>query len=405
MEETKDLYLLGVSFRTAPVAVREALSFNRTEAAALLQAAAAELPGLEALILSTCNRTEFYLAAPPDGDAVNRWLACLRQLRPAAPILDAGCARYQASGAAAARHLFRVACGLDSAILGDVQILGQLKEALSVAAECGTIGGYLNQTLSQALRAGKRARSETSIGRGAASLGSALAGMLEGRLATGQAPAMLIIGAGEIARDIGRHLAKRRLGHLTFINRTDDRAADLARHCGGQARGWGELRDALEQAEVVIAATAATAPILQRATLDQIAPRRAGRPLLVIDAGMPRNVETGSVVEVIDLDAIRERQEQVLEQRQAAGPAVESLIAAEARAWEGWRAARSLESAIKLLYQEAATLSRETAACLSAPNGLTRAQAEHIVHRSFKHLLHAHVSRLRGLTAGAEAAG
>jgi len=227
MEDTKGLHLLGVSFRTAPVAVREALSFNRSQAAALLHDATAEMPGLEAVVLSTCNRTECYLAVPPDREAVANWLTYLRRVRPWAPILRSDCLCYELQDTAAARHLFGVACGLDSAILGDVQILSQVKASLQVAAESGTLGSTLQRVFSQAVHAGKRARRETPIGQGAASVGSVLAAMLAERFITqqvGDGIHILIIGAGEAARNIGQHIAKRQLGTVTFINRTDVQA-------------------------------------------------------------------------------------------------------------------------------------------------------------------------------------
>jgi glutamyl-tRNA reductase len=403
MGDSKDLHLLGVSFRTAPVAVRESLSFNRSEAAALLQGPVARGPELEALVLSTCNRTEFYLAAPREAGAVETMLAHLRRIRPQAPILRSDCLRYQASGAEAARHLFRVACGLDSAVLGDVQILGQVKEALAVASECGTLGSCLNRLGGQALRAGKRARAETLISQGAASIGSALAGMLSRRWqegGMGRAPKILILGAGQIARDIGRHLSKRHVGELTFINRTAGKAEELARHCGGQAVEWSCLGQALEGTDVAIAATAAPQPILQRDLLDYLAVGRAERPLLLVDAGLPRNVEAGSALEVIDIDAIRERQETVLAQRREAIPGVEEIVEEELRAWEQWRAALPIEDAIKQLYQEAAARSREAAPKLAAPGAFTQSEAEEMIFRSFKQLLHRHVRRLRDLSYG-----
>lgn len=398
MEHAKELHLLGVSYRTAPAAVREALSFSRLEAAALLREAASEIAELEAVVLSTCNRSEFYLAVPAGSGAVESWLARICSTRPGAPILRSDCLRYQSSGSEAARHLFHVASGLDSAVLGDVQILGQVKEAMAVAAESATLGGVLDRTFCQAIRVGKRARKETAIGRGAASTGSALVGMICERSLSresGRVSRVLIIGAGEIARDIGRHAAKRGLWELVFINRTVERARELAGYCGGRGQEWSSLRSALMEADIAIAATAASQPILRREMLEEVAAMRSGRPLLVIDAGLPRNVEEGSSVEVIDIDAIRERQDDVLEQRRAAVPGVEDMVEGEVKAWERWHASLPLEGVIKELYQEVSAHSRQAARTLATSGALTVAQTEQIISRSLKQLLHPHVRRLR----------
>lgn len=405
MEESKDLHLLGVSFRTAPASVREALSFSQTEAAALLQAQSTEWPSVEALVLSTCNRSEFYLAASRESSVVEGWLAGMCRTRPQAPILRTDCFRYHLHGVEAVRHLFRVACGLDSAILGDVQILGQVKDAMSVAAEAHSLGRYLQRAASQAIRAGKRARSETTIGRGAASIGSALAGMLAERLPTvgmGQRPQLLILGAGEAARDIGRHVAKYRLWNLTFINRTDQRAIALAQDCGGHSRPWSALNATLLEADIVITATTASQPILQRTVLDEQVSLRPHRPFLVIDAGLPRNVEPGSAATVIDIDAIRERQDAVLAQRHAAVPDVEQIVEAEVRAWEHWSASLPLEGLIKVLYREVDSCSRDVAQHLLLPGDVTFARTEQVMLRAMKRLLHGHVRRLRHLVVPSE---
>lgn len=400
VDEVKELYLLGVSFRTAPVAVREALSFNRDEASDLLYEFVGGHPDVEAAILSTCNRAEFYLAAPSQCDVVSLWLETLRSTRPEAPILRSDCIRYQFTGAEVVRHLYRVACGLESAVLGDVQILSQVKDAMVSAAEAGALGKYLNHTFVRALRLGRRARASTGISRGAASVGSALADLLTRRWRQSHHsgdPEILIIGAGDAARNIGRHLVKRRFGCLSFVNRSYERAAALAAECGGRVRTWYEIAPALIQADFVIAATSAGKPVLRRQLLDAAVDLRGDRPLVVIDAGVPRNVETGSRAEVLDIDAIRDRQEEGLSQRRAAVGAVQRLVEDELEVWSRWRASLPIEATIKSLYVDAATLSHDTAHHILTNGGLSEVQIERCVMRSFKHLLHEHSRRLRAL--------
>jgi glutamyl-tRNA reductase len=395
-----ELSMVGLSMHTAPLAIREALSFTPTEATALLQQAAACLPHLEVVLLATCNRTEFYLAASPDASDMVRWQMLLQQSR---PVLTQEAWRKRLTpryGAETVRHLFRVACGLDSAIVGDVQILGQVKEAIAIADTAGTLGPTLRHTFHQALQVGKHARSTTSIGHGAASLGSALAHMLLKYypLTPGaRRPHTLIIGAGDAARNIGQHLATHRLGPLTFINRTDAKATALAQECAGHSVAWATLPTVLGEADVIIAATMAPHPILRRDVLTALAHYRAWRPPLIIDAGLPRNVEPGSSLPVIDLDAIQERQEDVLAQRRAAIPHVEQLITDAQHAWEQWHTAQPVEAMIKTLYQEAASLSQEVARTLTTQGTLNTAQTERVVMQAFKQLLADHVRQLRGL--------
>jgi len=402
MAPAKALYLLGVSFRTAPVAVRETLSFQPAEASALLQDSllqdsGAGTNGGEAAVLSTCNRTEFYLASA-DEAAVERWLGYLRRLRPQAPILRADCHRYQLTGSEAFGHLVRVACGLDSAILGDGQILPQVRKAAAIAAQAGTLGIYLNQAFALAVRAGKRARAETRIGHGCPSLGSALAELIASHLRCHRperAARILVIGAGQIARDIGNNLAKRRLGELVFLNRTGERAVALAEHCGGQALAWSQLDSALDSADVIVAATSAPEPILRRERLDALVERRPLDPPLVVDGGVPRNIEAGSGLRIVDIDAIHEQREQVLAVRGAAVPAVEAMVELAVAAWAEWCGARPVEEAIASLYRQAPAFGREASEQLFASGTPSPEQAEEVFLRMFRRVLHAPVRGLR----------
>jgi glutamyl-tRNA reductase len=324
----------------------------------------------------------------------------LRAERPDAPCLGGRNSRYARQGQAAARHLFRVACGLDSAVLGDVQILSQVRAACSLAAQAGALGKCLQQTFQAAVAVGRQARAETAISRGCASIGSALADWLALRcppLTSGQAVRIVLLGAGDAARNIAHHVSKRGLGELCILNRTEGRAVELARSCAGRALPWEALAEALTEADVVIAATAAPQPVLGRALLEQVLRRRPARPLLVIDAGLPRNVEPGAAAEVVDLDALEEQQAAVLHRRQAAVPMVEALVQRAVREWRRQRAAAPIEGLIKRLYQEADRECQAAAQQLTESGPLSLEHAEQVVSRSVKRLLHGHVRCLRGL--------
>lgn len=393
-----ELHLLGVSFRTADVAVREALSFDQRQAAQLLWELGAIHRGIEALILSTCNRTEFYLAGP-EPEAVDTLLKRLRSLRPKAPIHE--CQRYQLDGIEAARHFLRVSCGLDSAVLGDVQVLGQVREAVTTAGDCGTLGATLGRLTQHALRAGKRARSETSIGRGASSIGSALTDLLVAHPRIRRAPAsnrVLLIGAGDVARSIGRHLSKNGFTDLHVVNRSAGRAAELGRHCGAEAHPWTERFDQVRTSDVVVAATSANEPVLWQSDLDEVLEVRGTEAPLFVDTGLPRNIEPGSRAAVIDIDGIRERQTEALAAREASIPDVEAILERELGSFREWKANAPREEAIRELFEDASLTSQQTAQLVQALAGTASATAEieRIVQRSLKRLLHRHVRRLRG---------
>src|SRR5437899_4662717 len=270
------LILFGVSFRTAPVAVRKTLMFNGEEIAGLLRRARMELPGTEALVLSTCNRTEFYL----DADDAGPWHELLKRVRPDAPATPEDCHFYERRGADAFRHLARVACGLESAILGDRQLLSQLREAVTLTQRAGTLGQELNRATAAALRLGRSARSQTGIAEGSAGIGSAVAATIAGDSANKR---VAVLGAGEAARSVARHLTKLGIADLTFCNRTAAAADGLALEHGGAARPWAGVPAVLEEIDAAAVATASPVPVLDAEALCAIAARRraAGRsPLL-----------------------------------------------------------------------------------------------------------------------------
>lgn len=404
------LTLLGVSFRTADAAVREALAFNRDEAAALLSRAAASVPELEALVLSTCNRTECYVVGE---EAAAHVYQVIRSIRPEARVLDVEVGRYRFHGEAAFRHLVRVACGLDSAILGDTQILGQLRGAIRIAEEAGTFGRYLSRATGAALRAGKQARRDTSIGKGAPGIGPAVAATLGQRRppGTGAAGDIVVVGAGDAARAVGRALVKSGQRNLVVCNRSPEGADRLVSELGAGAvtRPWTELGDALIQASAVVVATSAPGPVLRADLLAGRAGDARRVPLVVIDAGFPPQVDPGVAelhdVELVPLDAIRSGEDAVAAERRAAVPAVEQIVEGEVDAWRTWRAGLPLEMAIRALHEEAAALTREAAAELAAVGALSAGDAERILRPTVRRLLHDHVTRLRALPQPAERPG
>jgi glutamyl-tRNA reductase len=411
-----ELILFGVSFRTAPVAVRKTLTFDAAEAAALLDRATVELPGIEALVLSTCNRTEFYLAAGRDGrsgpDVVGSWHDLLKRFRPDAPATPDDCRFYERRGADAFRHLARLACGLDSAILGDTQLLSQLRAAVALARQHGTVGRELDRATSTALHVGRTARAQTQIAAGSAGIGSAVAATIFGdshRPDRGDTPwwspgnpdpkRVAVLGAGEAARSVARHLVKRGIVELTFCNRTADRADRLALEHGGTARPWADLGAVLEEVDAVAVATSAATPVLDAAALTGPAGRRRadGRePLLIVDAGFPPQVDTTPVpgVRLIPLEAIRQGEDAALAAREASVPAVEAMVEEAVADWQRWRSGLRLATTIRRLHEQADDVRRELVDGLEGL-GLDAGDAERILRRPLRRLLHELVTELR----------
>jgi glutamyl-tRNA reductase len=392
-----DLVLFGVSFRTAPMAVREALSFDTNGAGDLLRRARTELPGVEALVLSTCNRTEFYLGA----DGVGPWHDLLKRIRPAAPATPQDCHFYERRGADAFRHLARVASGLESAILGDTQILSQLRSAVAMAQEHGTLGRELSRATGAALRLGRAARAETAIAAGSAGIGSAVVATLGP-----DAKRVAVLGAGDAARSVARHLAKRGIVDLTFCNRTEERAGGLAAEFGGVVRHWGELEAVLRSVDAAVVATSASAPVVDARALAWIGEWRqaAGRkPLTLIDAGFPPQVAPPARVHgvrLVPLDALRQGEEEALAARRAAVPAVEAMVDAAVTAWLRRRAEARLSGSLRRLHEHADSVMQELTVQLRE-HGLSATDAERMVRRPVRRLLHELVSELRTLEAGA----
>lgn len=288
-------HALGVNHQTAPVSLRERLAFDAT---ALPQALAAlrAMPGVrEAAILSTCNRTEIYALAEGDGGVLQQWLCA----RPDGALALEGYL-YRHRGHEAARHLFRVAAGLDSLVLGEPQILGQVKEAWSVARGAGTLGGELDRLFQQAFGTAKHARTHTRIGQNPVSIASTAVRLAQESFARLEDSTVLLIGAGETIELTAKHLAEGRVKRLLIANRTLAHAQDIASRHGGFALPLSELDRHLAEADIVFSATAAREPVLVRTEMAAALKARRHRPMMLLDLAVPRDIEAG-VAELRDV--------------------------------------------------------------------------------------------------------
>lgn len=341
------LLLVGIDFRAAPVEVRERLAFPGDEAGALAVALRG-LPGVdEALVLSTCNRTELLVAynALQSSDRVTlpgRMIRLAADTKGAATIDED--LFYVKEGADAVRHMLRVACGLESMIVGEGHILSQVKDAYRQACDAATNGALINKTMHAAFRAGKRARSETAIGRGAVSVSLAAVNRARRCLRDFNGRTVVILGAGRIARSTVEHLRKRGAARIIVVNRTLSRAVELAQRAGGDALPLSSLPWALAQADLVITAATADRPIVDRRMLIAVMQNRQYRRLVLVDVGVPRCVEAAAGcienVSLCAIDDLREAVDRNLLARRREIPAVERIIGEEIADLYTWYRAR-----------------------------------------------------------------
>lgn len=389
------LVLLGVDFRRAPLDVRAGLSYDDPAIAALL-AEARRIDGLrEAVVLSTCNRTEFYLVTAPRSDAADAFLHLLRRDRAEARPDRAVCALVRHEGRDAAAHLFAVAAGLDSALLGDGHVAGQVKRAYRQACEAGSVRAVLHRTFQQALQVARRVRRETTLGHGNVSIGAVVRQVLaaEGRSDL----RVTVIGTGEVATDVSRHLAKHGLGRLTVVSRDLTRAAALAAHVGGVAVARVAVEEWLGNADVVIGATASSTPLVTAAMVAGL----ATKPVLMCDLGVPRNVAADVPVRVLTIDDIRARRDAALALREAGVPAASALVADAADAWVAWRRERAIVPAITALYADEQVTRLDTIAQLAGLAGGAPCGLEARLRTSGRRRVHERVMALRAEAARA----
>ncbi len=278
-------HALGVNHQTAPVALRERLAFDATslpDALAALQA----MPGVrEAVLLSTCNRTELYAWIEGDGQVLEDWLA----ERPGER-LPLTHHLYRHRDVEAVQHLFRVAAGLDSLVLGEPQILGQVKDAWNAAREAGVLGSQLDRLFQQAFGTAKHTRTHTRIGQHPVSVASTAVRLAETTFSRLEDACVLLIGAGETIELTAKHLSEGRVKRLMVANRTLAHAQDIASRHGGLALPLGELEHHLAEADIVFSATAAREPILHRTHVAAALEARRHRPMLLMDLAVPRDI-------------------------------------------------------------------------------------------------------------------
>lgn len=355
------LSVVGLSYRSAPVELREKVAVGETELPAVLGAIG------HGVLLSTCNRTELYFASGPeiptgrsiDTSAATRFFGgrARSSVASLAPYL------YALHDFAAISHLYAVAASLDSLVLGEPQILGQVRRALLAAQEAGTAGPVLARAFHEALRVGRRARNETFIGRHAVSVSYAaveLARQVFGRLAGCRA---LVVGAGEMGALTARTLIDQGVGVVAVANRTLAHAEDLTTRIGGRAMGLDDLVPALVEADIVISSTDAPTFVIQRTAVAAALAERGGRPLFLIDIAVPRDVDPGvralPGVHLFDMDDLHTLCETNREVRREEVSRVEAIIDEESARFVDWWHTRQAVPTVVALRERAEEIRRE----------------------------------------------
>ncbi len=398
-----EIVLVGLNHRTAPVEVRERVSFTAEQARRASEQLRARGILEETLVLSTCNRSEVY-GVPPESShecapGLSSFLSEFHAVRP--DVLSVSL--YHHYDRQAVEHLFRVSAGLDSMLLGEAEILGQVREAYRFAHEHGATGPVLNRLFQGALEVGKRVRTETELGTRPVSVASAgvkLAERIFGKLTERSA---LVLGAGTISEQVVSQLRDKGIAHLYVMNRSRDRAEELAQVFGGKVVGWGEWDSALRTPDVVVASVAADEPVLRREIVERAMAARGNRALFLMDLGMPRNIEAavGELynVYVYNMDDLSEIVQQNRNARESEIPRAENIVNEHVGKFLSWQASVELVGLVEALRHrmrdERAAFVRSRVDSISHLTEADRLHVEKLMDEMLEKLLLEPAQRLR----------
>jgi glutamyl-tRNA reductase len=399
-----ELLALGISHKTAPVALRERLAFTESEANEFVKEATATAEVREAVVISTCNRTEVYLVV---GDPVRAESEVLGLLARRAAIRPTELAEviYSPRNCEAARHLYRVTAGLESMIVGEAEIQGQVRRAHESAMRAGCTGPLSNRLFAAALTTGKRVRSETGIGSSRVSVPSVAVDLALSVLGTLEERHVIILGAGDTSELTARALADRGADTIFVANRHADRALSLAQRFGGSVVGLDGLPDQLLEADIVLSSTSSPHPIVGREELELVMREREGRALLLIDIAVPRDIDPGcgelEGVSLYDIDDLQGVVERNLSTRAEETPQALEIIEEEIQRFARWLGQLDALPTVSALREHGNALVEQVLAEnaerweSASPRDLARVEA--IARAVMSRLLHEPTIRLRSL--------
>jgi glutamyl-tRNA reductase len=351
--------ILGINHKTAPVALREKVAFAEDRLVAALQTLRQELGVAEAVILSTCNRTEVYWSGPVSGTELSQWLE-----RHHGNNLDLAASLYVHQDSRAVEHAFSVASGLDSMVLGEVQILGQLKDAYRVAQESGSTGPMLNRLFQAAFSAAKRVRTETRIGANAVSLASATVSLARRVYENLSAHNALLVGAGDMNALTARHFMSAGINRMVIANRTLAKAEALAAELKAHAAPLSDLDKELANADIVISCTASPVPVITKRAVEAAIRARRRRPIFMVDMAVPRDIEPEVAdledVYLFSIDDLQQLVDENIQQREMAAGGARLLVNEEVARFLTESRAQDAGPAIRALRQQAEGIRQQT---------------------------------------------
>jgi glutamyl-tRNA reductase len=351
-----DLLALGISHKTAPLELRERLALTEGRAVGVLRELLEREEVLEAAAISTCNRTELYLFVSDAVGAESGALGLLAREADTPPTELVG-HLYSLRGSDAGGHLFAVTAGLDSMIIGEAEVQGQVKRAYELALVEGATGPILNRLFRTALTAGKRARSETGISERAMSIPSVAVDLAQRTLGDLDARRVLVVGAGETAELTARALAAKGVQAIFIANRHYDRAIGLAQRFAGRAVRFEELPEEMTSADIVLASTSSPHGVIEREGLAEVMAARAGRPLLLIDLAVPRDIQPScrelTGVSLYDMDDLQALVERNTSGRESEARRAEAILRTELGRFDHWLSAQDITPTIVALRAQA----------------------------------------------------
>jgi glutamyl-tRNA reductase len=403
-----NLLLAGCSYKTAPIALRERLAFDAPRLGAVLHELESRY-ATEAAVLSTCNRVELYLARAdsggPDGELIAEFLAEFQRI-------EAGALRpclYLSRGIDAVRHLFRVASSLDSLVVGEGQIAGQVKRAYEIAHAEGTAGPVLHVLFQQAHAVAKRVRTQTGISKGHVSVSSVAVDYVRQVFDHFDDKTILVIGAGKMGELTLRHLKALAPRRILVTNRSPDKAAQVAGACGGQAMPWEALDDALAQADIVLSTTGAPEPIVTRRRFNAVLARRSTGTMVILDIAVPRDfdprIHDGDRACLFNIDDLQRIRTQTLKERQKFITPAEAIVEREVERFLGdWNRRRNGPIIARLTQDFEARRKAIVSQLMAKLNGRLTADERAYIEGAFKLLqnqfLHGPISALAEETQG-----
>ena len=398
-----DIILVGLNHKTAPIEIRERLSFAKSDIGRFLKAIKDQVSVSETLLLSTCNRVEILMTASNASDAIEQAKTLLCEHHGVSPNMFENCMYVHASGEAV-KHLFRVASSLDSMVVGEPQILGQIKEAYHNSLEYKGCGVILNRLLHKSFSVAKRVRTETGIGGSAVSISFAAVELGKKIFGTLEAKKALLIGAGEMAELAARHLLNNGVSEITIANRTLERGMELAQKFNGKPISMGEIQGCLRQVDIVISSTGAPGHIISYEDVKGVMRSRRNRPIFFIDIAVPRDIdhkvnEIGNVY-VYDIDDLQGIIELNIKEREAEAIKAERIVEEESIKFENWLNTLAVVPTIVSLHEKMEDIRKcELEKTLSYLKDLSQSERETIDQLTLsiiKKILHDPVTYLKG---------